>query len=143
MNEGKMYSSKMMIVVRRDLKMRKGKIAAQAGHAAVEATLRAILREGRASEIRYENGQIKLDTSDSTPLTRWFSDGEAKICVCVNSLDELLAVDAKLKAAGLISALIEDAGCTEFHGEPTFTCLASEPAPAEVLDPITGSLPLF
>ena len=138
-----MYTSKMMIVVRRDLGMRKGKIAAQAGHACVEATLRAIEKEGRTAQIKLENGRIFLDTADKTPLTRWFSDGEAKICVYVNSLEELLAVDEKLRAAGLISALIQDAGCTEFHGEPTFTCLASEPATADILDPITGNLPLF
>ena len=39
------YKSKQMIVMRRDLKMRKGKIAAQAGHACVEATLMALARE--------------------------------------------------------------------------------------------------
>lgn len=42
-----MYRAKMMIVMRRDLKMRKGKIAAQAGHASVEAVLMALSREGR------------------------------------------------------------------------------------------------
>ncbi len=42
-----MYASKQMIVMRRDLKMRKGKIAAQAGHACVDAVLRALAREGR------------------------------------------------------------------------------------------------
>ena len=37
-----MYRSKMMIVMRRDLKMRKGKIAAHAGHACNEALLMAL-----------------------------------------------------------------------------------------------------
>ena len=46
------YKAKQMIVMRRDLKMRKGKIAAQAGHACVEATLMALAREGRLDEVR-------------------------------------------------------------------------------------------
>ena len=134
----------MMIVVRRDLGMRKGKIAAQAGHACVEAILAALAKEGRLCDVVYKNGQVSLKPGlPSTPLTDWFSGGEAKICVYVNSLVDLLEVDKKIKSAGLISALIEDAGCTEFHGTPTFTCLAVEPALPEVIDPITGGLPLF
>lgn len=134
----------MMIVVRRDLGMRKGKIAAQAGHACVEAILAALARDGRLSDIVYENGQVSLKpTQTESPLTEWFSEGEAKICVYVNSLEELLEINDKIKKAGLISALIQDAGCTEFHGVPTFTCLAAEPAAPDVIDPITGGLPLF
>ena len=44
---------------------------------------------------------------------------------------------------GYISALIQDAGMTEFHGEPTYTCLALEPLTAEQVDPLTGNLPLY
>ena len=47
-----MYKAKQMIVMRRDLKMRKGKIAAQAGHACVEAVLLALVRDGRLDDIR-------------------------------------------------------------------------------------------
>ena len=75
-----MYKSKQMIVIRRDLKMRKGKIAAQAGHACVDAVLRALLREGRLADIREENGHISLAPSDKpeTPLSQWFAAGTAK-----------------------------------------------------------------
>ena len=45
-----MYKSKMMIVMRRDLKMRKGKIAAQAGHACIDAVLMALCKEGRMND---------------------------------------------------------------------------------------------
>ena len=61
----------------------------------------------------------------------------------VMSEEELLAIDRKAKEAGLLSALICDNGITEFHGRPTYTCLAFEPALPETVDPITGELPLF
>ena len=140
-----MYTSKMMIVVRKDLQMRKGKIAAQAGHACVEAALAALARENRLEDVLVEGDWIALRPTDkpATPLSEWFENGVAKICVYVNSEEELLAVDRRAKEAGILSMLIRDAGFTEFHGEPTFTCLALEPCRAETVDPITGDLPLF
>ena len=149
-------SAKMMIVVRHDLKMRKGKIAAQAGHACVEVTLLALAREGRLGDVRAVRGSYGEDAGGlcgdfvtlkprrpATPLTEWFAEGTAKVCVYVSSLEELLAVNERAHAAGLLTALIEDAGHTEFHGRPTFTCLAIEPAAPETVDPITGNLPLY
>ena len=53
-----MYTSKQIIVMRRDLKMRKGKIAAQAGHACVEATLLALMRENRLNDLREGEGYL-------------------------------------------------------------------------------------
>ena len=61
----------------------------------------------------------------------------------MDSEEELLDIDRKAKEAGILSALICDAGMTEFHGQPTYTCLALEPRFAEDVDPITGDLPLF
>ena len=76
-------------------------------------------------------------------MSEWFNKGVAKICVYVDSEEELLEIDRQAKEAGIISALICDAGMTEFHGEPTYTCLALDPQPAEKVDPITGNLPLY
>ena len=75
-----MYTSKMIIVMRRDLKMRKGKIAAQAGHACVTAILKALQRDGLLSCIHIEeNGAITLpEDLPETPLTAWFTRGEAE-----------------------------------------------------------------
>lgn len=139
------YKSKQVIVMRRDLKMRKGKIAAQSGHACVEATLMAIAREGRAGQIRAEDGWAYLEHAedDRSPLTDWFDAGVAKICVYVDGEEALLDIATQGREAGFAVALIRDAGHTEFHGEPTFTCLAFEPLPAEKIDPITGDLPLY
>lgn len=139
------YRAKQMIVMRRDLKMRKGKIAAQAGHACVEATLMAIAREGRGADLCASDGWAWLahDEGDVTPLTEWFDAGVAKVCVYVDSEEELLDLAARGRELGFVVALVRDAGHTEFHGEPTYTCLAFEPLPAEKIDPLTGELPLY
>lgn len=145
------YLAKQMIVMRRDLKMRKGKIAAQAGHACVEAVLMALARERRLDQVRLataEDGSptwVYLD-SDGTPhtaLSDWFDAGVAKVCVYVDSEEALLDIADQGRGRGFAVALIRDAGLTEFHGEATYTCLAFEPLRAEDIDPITGELPLY
>ena len=143
------YRSKQMIVVRRDLKMRKGKIAAQASHACVEAVLMALVREGRASDLEVigDYGWVDLAGGDRgtepTPLEAWFEAGVAKVCVYVDSEEEILDLAAQVRANGHIAAVVRDAGLTEFHGEPTITCMATEPLYPEQIDPITGNLPLY
>ena len=140
-----MYNTKMMIVMRRDLKMRKGKIAAQAGHACIEALLMAMHKEGRLADLveSPEGMLLNVEGKAETPLTEWFGGGVAKICVYVDSEEELMAIAAKAEEMGVIAAVITDAGATEFHGVPTRTCLALEPLPAEVADTLAGGLPLY
>ena len=141
------YKSKQMIVMRRDLKMRKGKIAAQAGHACVEAVLMALAREGRLGEVRVTPDQSWIYLEDegapAAPLSDWFDAGVAKVCVYVDSEEELLDLAVRGRELGFAVALVRDAGHTEFHGEPTYTCLAFEPLAAEQIDPLTGDLPLY
>ena len=135
-----------MLIVRRDLKMRKGKIAAQASHASVEAVLKAIAKENRGGQLRVtEDGYAYLDAPEGqeSPLTDWFRYGMAKICVYVDSEEALLELDKKARQAGVVTALILDAGMTEFHGEPTYTALAFEPLESEKADALTGELPLY
>lgn len=140
------YKAKQMIVMRRDLKMRKGKIAAQSGHACVEATLMALAREGRLQDVRLDRAQgwVRLDRrGDDTALTDWFGAGVAKVCVYVDSEQELLDLADRGRGLGFAVALVRDAGHTEFHGDPTYTCLAFEPLYPEQIDPLTGGLPLY
>lgn len=145
------YLAKQMIVMRRDLKMRKGKIAAQAGHACVEAVLMALAREHRLDQVRLataEDGSptwvyLDADGTPRTALSDWFDAGVAKVCVYVDSEEALLDIADQGRERGFAVALIRDAGLTEFHGEATYTCLAFEPLRAEDVDPITGELPLY
>ena len=82
-----MYTAKQMIVMRRDLHMRKGKIAAQAGHACVTAVLMALERENRLGQVYTQGDGLCLRPSDrpATPLSDWFQHGTAKVCVYVDS----------------------------------------------------------
>ena len=147
MEPNRTYKSKQMIVMRRDLKMRKGKIAAQAGHACVEAVLMALSREGRLNQARItENNTWVYLADDGTPetaLSRWFDAGVAKVCVYVDGEEALLDLARQGRERGFAVALVRDAGFTEFHGEPTYTCLAFEPLAPDDIDPITGDLPLY
>lgn len=140
------HKAKQLIVMRRDLRMRKGKIAAQAGHACVEAVLMALVHEGRCGELCVDaGGRVYLDDPRKrhTALYDWFDAGVAKVCVYVDSEEELLDIANQGRERGFLVSLVRDAGLTEFHGEPTYTCLAFEPLRAEDIDPITGDLPLY
>ncbi|MEY8677191.1 aminoacyl-tRNA hydrolase [Granulimonas faecalis] len=134
------YKAKQMIVMRRDLKMRKGKIAAQAGHACVDAVLKALAARGTTLG---EDGEPVFAADDDSALAAWFSAGVAKVCVYVDGEEALLDVAEQGMDEGFVVSLVRDAGITEFHGEPTYTCLAFEPLFPEQVDPITGDLPLY
>lgn len=123
---------KQTIVLRKDLNMRKGKMVAQGAH----ASMRAILMLGHREGDRFV---IPLDQR----FEPWLLGRFKKICVAVNSEAELLALYQKSQAAGLIAALIQDAGLTEFGGVPTYTALAVGPDTEERVDSITGTLPLL
>lgn len=123
---------KQVIVLRKDLNMRKGKMVAQGAH----ASLRAILMLGHQEQTNFV---IPLDQR----LEPWLLGRFKKICVSVNSEMELLALHEAAKAAGLIAALIQDAGLTEFGNVPTYTALAVGPDREDRVDAITGALPLL
>lgn len=123
---------KQVIVVRRDLKMRRGKEIAQGSHASI-AFLVQRLRHG---------GKVELADFDERVRT-WLTAHQAKICVRVDSEAELLDVHERARAAGIESHLIRDAGHTEFGGVPTLTCCAIGPDESSKIDAITGNLTLY
>lgn len=116
------YEYKQVIVVRKDLKMRQGKTAAQVAHASLAAVLKNL-----------EHPDVKA----------WLDSNFAKIVVYVNSEKELLDLYEKVKADDVIHSLIEDSGFTEFHGVKTFTCLAIGPHSVYKVDQYTSELPLL
>ena len=117
---------KQVLIIRKDLGMRKGKFAVQAAHAAIQALLNDTL-------------QLKTDTA----LLEWFASGQRKICVYVNSEQELIELYKKALSKKLRCSLITDSGITEFNGQPTKTAVAIGPNDADVIDEITSSLPLL
>ena len=87
-------------------------------------------------------GSISLE--DFSEVERiWLTGAFAKVCCRVNSEEELMSIFDKANAAGLEVHLITDSGKTEFHGQPTRTCLAIGPDVAEKIDVLTGHLELL
>lgn len=138
------YKAKQMIVMRKDLGMRKGKIAAQAAHASDGALLRSLIAHKLLDRLTVRGGHLELASSEKhNPLVDWFQQGTAKVCVYVDSEEELFALAREGQERGYLVELVCDAGLTEFHGDPTYTCLAFEPLYPKQIDPLTGDLPLY
>jgi PTH2 family peptidyl-tRNA hydrolase len=141
---------KQVIVIRKDLNMRKGKIIAQGAHASMQVlldvayTANSINREHPVYEKRYiptEGSFLCIPlTSDIEP---WLMNKFTKIVVGVDSKDELLDIYNKAKEADLLCSLITDAGLTEFNGVPAYTAVAVGPGPNNVIGAITGDLKLL
>ncbi len=117
------FRYKQVIVFRSDLNLSKGKIAAQAGHAAVSAS-----EEARKHHPKWWKA--------------WMVEGQCKIAVKVRSEKELLELEKRAKELALPCSLIVDRGLTEIP-PGTLTCLGIGPAPSEKVDELTGKLPLL
>lgn len=112
---------KQVLVIRNDLNMRKGKMVAQGAHASLGAANKTNL--------------IALD--------EWKKGYNGiKICVYVNSEDELLQLHSKAVELGIVSYLVKDIGLTEFK-EPTFTAVGIGPDTKDKVDQVTNGLPLL
>lgn len=130
---------KQVIVMRKDLKMRRGKEISQGAHAAMAWLTR------RLSMI----DDSRVDASDLFELAlndaeqAWVKGIFTKITLQVDSEAELDAIAVTARAAGLEVSVIEDAGLTEFGGVKTKTCLAIGPDEAEKIDAVTKHLRLY
>lgn len=129
--------------MRKDLNMRKGKIAAQACHGAVSVVLKALANNGLQNNYLIgDDGRVLIWGSNSD-IAKWFRGDFRKICCYVNSESELNELCNKADELGITYSLIKDNGLTEFHGEQTTTCLVFEPTEDDKIDVITKELPLF
>ncbi|MBI3588513.1 peptidyl-tRNA hydrolase [Candidatus Micrarchaeota archaeon] len=114
---------KQVIILRTDLGMGKGKIAAQSAHASLMAYLEA--------------KRINKEVTE-----KWIAAGMEKITLKAASEGELLELQKRAKAAKLPCALVHDAGHTQVPAGST-TALAIGPALEAKIDEITGSLKLL
>ena len=115
-----MTNYKQVILVRADLKLPKGKLAAQAAHASVDAVLK----------------------SDSKLIKAWREEGMAKIVVKVKDEKELIKYFQFAKDSGITASLITDAGRTVI-APGTKTCVGIGPDDEEKISQITSELSLL
>lgn len=136
-----MKDVKMVIVVRKDLNMRKGKIAAQVGHAVQGALL------GRGwHELSFVNSDKKgtfLRVDLSKKDLQWLMTGTKKIVVSCDSEKELHDLIKRAQQTNVPFEKVIDSGLTEFNGTPTLTCAAFGPEEDEYIDSLTGHLKLL
>jgi peptidyl-tRNA hydrolase, PTH2 family len=118
---------KLALVVRTDLGMGRGKIAAQVAHAAVAAVLAGL------------GGLGGLGEAD---LAAWLEEGQPKVVLKVADGAQLDDVVRQARAAGLPAEVICDAGRTQVT-PGTLTCCALGPADTTRIDAVTGALSLL
>ena len=128
-------SHKQVIVLRKDLNMRKGKMVAQGGHA---VQLAAYPRPTEKDVLR--GFMVVPLTEHNTP---WLRDNFKKVCCSAKDETELLALYERAKELGIPCSLVTDSGLTEFHGVPTNTAIAVGPAHEDMVDLVTAGLPLL
>ena len=131
-DEGQLMEHKQVIILRKDLNMRKGKLVAQGAHASMGAILGLCQQDG---------DKLILEMDDR--VKPWLTGRFKKICVYVNSEEELLALHQQAKDAGLVTSLIQDSGLTEFGGVKTYTAVAVGPDSEDKIDAVCKHLPLF
>lgn len=127
---------KQVIVLRKDLNMRKGKMVAQGAHASMKVIVDMMADHDDGS-------LVIMDEQISDAMRQWLSGAFTKVCVGVNSEAELGSIYQQAIDAGLPAAIITDAGKTEFGGVPTKTAVAIGPAYSDEIDDITGDLSLL
>ncbi|MFB6223856.1 MAG: peptidyl-tRNA hydrolase Pth2 [Haloarcula sp.] len=111
---------KQAIVARADIDMGEGKLAAQVAHASLSA---------------YEEAGRK-------PRNAWKGAGQKKVVLKATGESELFELADVAEREGLPHAVVRDAGHTQLD-PGTVTALAVGPAEDELVDRVTGDLPLF
>lgn len=124
---------KQVIVMRKDLNMRKGKMCAQAAHASIASIFKTDVR----LDTTYKSSVVPTNYQ-----SEWLRTGMKKVVLGIESEEELLAIVKRAKLEMIPAHTVTDAGLTEFNA-PTLTCAALGPWPDAELDQITGHLKLL
>ena len=127
---------KQVIVIRRDLRMRRGKEIAQGAHASSAWLVTAV---ADAVDARDGAATVVLDAVARV----WITSSWRKVTLQVQTEDELVALHDAAMARGLRAHLVRDSGKTEFGGVATLTALAIGPDLAAAIDEVTGELTLY
>ncbi len=114
---------KMVLVVRGELRLTAGKAAVQVAHAAV-----------MLCEVAERHSPRELGA--------WRAEGQKKIAVVAPTLSEMEELYRQARGRGLPTVFVEDAGLTEVP-PGTRTVLGIGPGPSELIDAVTGHLPLL
>ena len=114
---------KQVIAVRKDIVMGRGKLAAQAAHAAVLA----------AEKARFHRRDW---------FNIWFKTAQAKVVVKAENLEELIELENHARTIGLPAVSVQDSGLTQIP-PGTITCVGIGPGPAELIDKVTRHLKLL
>lgn len=110
-------AQKQAIIIRKDLNLKKGKLASQVAHAAIMSLNKSEYKE------------------------EWENEGQKKIVLWCKDLEELFSLYQKAIVENLPCAIVEDAGLTEVP-KGTKTCIGIGPAPEEKINKITANLKL-
>ena len=115
----------MVLIVRTDLNMGKGKAAAQCAHAAVDLYKKALIRTPKL-------------------VKQWETFGQAKVALKAPEGGEegLKILQKEAEKIGLATVIIRDAGKTQIESGSA-TVLGIGPAPADILDKVSGHLKLY
>ena len=135
-----MSDVKQVILVRKDLKMKPGKMAAQAAHASSKVFMDRLVASPTIS-VKEKDSHVYMILLSPEEID-WRAGIYRKACLAVNSEEELRGYIDAAKAQRLPTSLIEDIGLTCFN-EPTVTCGAIGPATDELIDEIVGHLKLY
>ena len=135
---------KQVIIIRKDLNMRRGKQISQGSHAFIGVIFNYMtpnyIKPGeftREFTIKLPDGEL------GEWMYKWMTGMFKKIVVSGKDQTELIEAYQKAKLAGIPCSLIEDKGLTEFGGNITLTAVAIGPDDPEKIDKITGHLELL
>lgn len=135
---------KQVLVWRKDLQVRKGKIASQIAHASIGVLFNYMTPNYKNPGEMTRTFTITLPEGETGEfMYKWMTGIFKKVVVSVDSLDELLDAYEKAKVMGIPCSIIEDCGLTEFGGEKTITAIAIGPDNPDKIDEITRNFKLL